>query len=79
MPEQSQAQAAAASKSKHSHAASSAQPAPRKVRFNVGEYILRIKTCSRDIASEVKHGKELRSGEVVELYKRSGVDEAALC
>ncbi|TFK49112.1 mitogen-activated protein kinase [Heliocybe sulcata] len=32
----SQAQPAAASKSKHGHAASHAQPAPRKVRFNVG-------------------------------------------
>ena len=37
MPEQAQAQpAAAATRSKHSHAASHAQPAPRKVRFNVG-------------------------------------------
>ncbi|KZT25754.1 mitogen-activated protein kinase [Neolentinus lepideus HHB14362 ss-1] len=32
----SQAQPAAAAKSKHGHAASHAQPAPRKVRFNVG-------------------------------------------
>ena len=39
MPEQA-AQPAAAAKSKHSHAASqAAQPAPRKVRFNVGELL----------------------------------------
>lgn len=35
MPEQTASQPA--SKSKHSHATSQAQPAPRKVRFNVGK------------------------------------------
>ena len=39
MPEQTGSQPAAASKSKHSHATSQAQPAPRKVRFNVGKAI----------------------------------------
>lgn len=39
MPEQTQPAAAAAqTKTKHGHAASQAQPAPRKVRFNVGEF-----------------------------------------
>lgn len=40
MPEDQQQAAAVApsqSKSKHGHAASQAPPAPRKVRFNVGE------------------------------------------
>lgn len=32
------AQPAAAAKPKHGHAAAQAAPAPRKVRFNVGEY-----------------------------------------
>jgi hypothetical protein len=32
---------APATKAKHGHAASTAQPAPRKVRFNVGEIAVR--------------------------------------
>ncbi len=42
MPEQP---AAAATKSKHGHAASQAQPAPRKVRFNVGGYWPLLDRC----------------------------------
>ena len=41
-PMSDKAQAAAQSKSKHSHAASQAQPAPRKVRFNVGKLCLLV-------------------------------------
>lgn len=44
MPEPEQTQPA--TKSKHSHAASHAQPAPRKVRFNVGERFVLISNVS---------------------------------
>lgn len=61
MPEQANAaQPAAATKSKHSHAASQAQPAPRKVRFNVGACISQI------VRGE--GGMELEAGVCIQVH-----------
>ena len=50
-------------KSKHGHAASQAQPAPRKVRFNVGKYS--FPSASRSSSNDIPVGTQYQVLDVV--------------
>ncbi|KAI0716540.1 mitogen-activated protein kinase [Earliella scabrosa] len=81
MPEQAApaAQPAAASKSKHSHAASQAQPAPRKVRFNVGTQYQVLDVVGEGAYGIVCSAIHRPSGRKVAIKKIAPFDHSMFC
>ncbi|CAL1699346.1 unnamed protein product [Somion occarium] len=77
MPEQ--APAPAASKSKHSHAASTAQPAPRKVRFNVGTQYQVLDVVGEGAYGIVCSAVHRPSGRKVAIKKIAPFDHSMFC
>ncbi|CCM03267.1 uncharacterized protein FIBRA_05395 [Fibroporia radiculosa] len=77
MPEQ--AQPAAAAKSKHSHAASQAQPAPRKVRFNVGSQYQVLDVVGEGAYGIVCSAVHRPSGRKVAIKKIAPFDHSMFC
>jgi len=77
MPEQTQP--AAATKSKHSHAASQAQPAPRKVRFNVGSQYQVLDVVGEGAYGIVCSAVHRPSGRKVAIKKIAPFDHSMFC
>jgi len=77
MPEQ--AQPAPAAKSKHSHAASHAQPAPRKVRFNVGTQYQVLDVVGEGAYGIVCSAVHRPSGRKVAIKKIAPFEHSMFC
>jgi len=77
MPEQTQP--AVATKSKHSHAASQAQPAPRKVRFNVGSQYQVLDVVGEGAYGIVCSAVHRPSGRKVAIKKIAPFDHSMFC
>ncbi|KAG5637351.1 hypothetical protein H0H81_004863 [Sphagnurus paluster] len=79
MPADPQAQAQPAAKSKHAHAASSAQPAPRKVRFNVGTQYQVLDVVGEGAYGIVCSAVHRPSGRKVAIKKIAPFDHSMFC
>ncbi|KAI0729873.1 mitogen activated protein kinase-like protein [Fomitopsis betulina] len=77
MPEQTASQPA--SKSKHSHATSQAQPAPRKVRFNVGSQYQVLDVVGEGAYGIVCSAVHRASGRKVAIKKIAPFDHSMFC
>ncbi|RDB30738.1 Mitogen-activated protein kinase [Hypsizygus marmoreus] len=76
---QTQPQAQPAAKSKHSHAASAAQPAPRKVRFNVGTQYQVLDVVGEGAYGIVCSAVHRPSGRKVAIKKIAPFDHSMFC
>ncbi|KAF8889644.1 mitogen-activated protein kinase [Infundibulicybe gibba] len=79
MPDQTQAQPQPATKSKHGHAASTAQPAPRKVRFNVGTQYQVLDVVGEGAYGIVCSAVHRPSGRKVAIKKIAPFDHSMFC
>ncbi|KAF5381286.1 hypothetical protein D9615_008359 [Tricholomella constricta] len=74
-----QSQAQPAAKSKHTHAASAAQPAPRKVRFNVGTQYQVLDVVGEGAYGIVCSAVHRASGRKVAIKKIAPFDHSMFC
>ncbi|KAH7887069.1 kinase-like domain-containing protein [Phlebopus sp. FC_14] len=79
MPDNAQQAPPAASKSKHGHAASQAQPAPRKVRFNVGTQYQVLDVVGEGAYGIVCSAVHRPSGRKVAIKKIAPFDHSMFC
>ncbi|KAK1222365.1 mitogen activated protein kinase [Marasmius sp. AFHP31] len=79
MSEAAQTETKAATKSKHSHAASTAAPAPRKVRFNVGTQYQVLDVVGEGAYGIVCSAVHRPSGRKVAIKKIAPFDHSMFC
>ncbi|KAL0062105.1 mitogen activated protein kinase [Marasmius tenuissimus] len=79
MSEATQTETKAATKSKHSHAASTAAPAPRKVRFNVGTQYQVLDVVGEGAYGIVCSAVHRPSGRKVAIKKIAPFDHSMFC
>ncbi|TFK38112.1 mitogen-activated protein kinase [Crucibulum laeve] len=79
MPDPAQAQAQPAAAKKHSHAASTTQPAPRKVRFNVGTQYQVLDVVGEGAYGIVCSAVHRPSGRKVAIKKIAPFDHSMFC